>query len=111
MSHPDQQVTEQTWTFVGHWENDRIVVEYAIPGNVEDERIDTGYWEQGLWAAPASGATIEEAQAAAIAEYEDDEAGHTCERCGAQNVPDGNFDPDCGLCDDCTDYNASRVVL
>lgn len=39
------------------------------------------------------------------------EAANTCERCGVQNVPDGEFDPDCGLCDDCSDYNAGRVVL
>lgn len=62
-----------TWTFFGHWENDRIVVEYAIPGLVDDPREDVGHWEQGLWADAASGATREEAQAAAIAEYEDED--------------------------------------
>lgn len=59
-----------TWTFFGHWENDSIAVEHYVPGVVADQRIDTGYWEQGLWAAAGSGATAEEAQAAAIAEYE-----------------------------------------
>ena len=59
-----------TWTFMGHWENDRIVVEYAVPGEVEDEREDTGYWDEGLWAASGSGETLEEAQATAVAEYE-----------------------------------------
>jgi len=63
----------QTWTFCGHWENDRIEIDYVLPGNVEDERIDVGRYEQGLWAAAASGATMEEAQAAAIAEYEDED--------------------------------------
>lgn len=60
-----------TWTFVGHWEGDRIVVEYVLPGDVQDEREDTGYWPEGLWASSASGDTVEEAQNAAIAEYED----------------------------------------
>lgn len=64
-------MSESTWTFVGHWDNDRIVVEYAVPGKVEDLRIDTGYWEQGLWCAWGSGATLEEAQAKVVAEYEE----------------------------------------
>lgn len=33
-----------------------------------------------------------------------------CERCG-KTVPDEHFDHDAGLCDDCTDNNAGRVVL
>lgn len=61
---------EQTWTFVGHWDNDRIVVEYVLDGDQEDTREDAGFWPQGLWAAAASGNTEEEAQARAIAEYE-----------------------------------------
>jgi hypothetical protein len=63
-------MAEQTWTFVGHWEDDRIVVEYVLPGEQDDDRIDMGFWEQGLWAASGSGATMEEAQAAVLAEYE-----------------------------------------
>lgn len=61
---------DKTWTFVGHWENDRIVVEYIRPGEVVDDRDDTGFWEQGLWAASGTGATVEEAEANVIAEYE-----------------------------------------
>ncbi len=60
-----------TWTFCGHWDNDRIVVEYALPGDLSDDRQDDGTWPQGLWAAAGSGATVEEAQAAAIAAYQD----------------------------------------
>ncbi|SRR6266704_6122607 len=60
-----------TWTFCGHWDNDHIVVEYALPGDLSDDREDDGTWPQGLWAAPGSGATVEEAQAAAIAAYQD----------------------------------------
>jgi hypothetical protein len=63
------------WTFFGHWYQDRIVVEYHTPGEVNDDRVDTGAWEQGLWAASGEAATVEEAQAAVIAEYEDGEAG------------------------------------
>jgi len=66
---------EQIWTFVGHWEDYRIVVEYVLDGEVQDDREDDGTWEQGLWAAAGSGATVEEAQAAAIAEYEDEDDG------------------------------------
>jgi hypothetical protein len=58
-----------TWTFVGHWEDDAIVVEYVLVGVVQDMRVDTGYWGQGLWAASGTGDTIDEAQANAIAEY------------------------------------------
>lgn len=66
---------KQTWTFVGHWEEDRIVVEYVLPGEVEDLREDTGYWEQGLWAASGTGTTVEETQARVVGEYEADPSG------------------------------------
>lgn len=59
-----------TWTFVGHWEDDRIVVEYVLPGDVQDPRIDSGYWAQGLWAASGTGSDMTTTQAAVIAEYE-----------------------------------------
>jgi len=60
------------WTFVGHWEDDRVVVEYGEEGEAEDRRVDTGRWEQGLFAASASGRTVEEAEAKMRAEYEAD---------------------------------------
>lgn len=60
-----------TWTFCGHWEGSRIVVDYVLPGRVEDRREDgSGQFPDGLWAAVASAPTVEEAQAAAVAEYE-----------------------------------------
>lgn len=63
--------TESTWTFFGYWgDDDTIVVEYAEPGEEDDTRVDTGEWAGGLWAASASGVTMEAAQAAAVAEYE-----------------------------------------
>lgn len=61
-----------TWTFFGHWDNDRVVVEYTLPGDVSDDREDNGTWPQGLWATSGSAATVEEAQAVAIAAYQDD---------------------------------------
>ena len=65
---------EQTWTFVGHWEGDEIVVEYVLPGEQEDQREDVGYWPEGLFAASGTGATQEEALAAVRAEYEKESA-------------------------------------
>jgi hypothetical protein len=60
-----------TWTFFGHWEDDRVVVEYSMPGVVEDQRQDLGFWPQGLWAASGSGPTQDQARASTVAEYED----------------------------------------
>jgi hypothetical protein len=42
--------------------------------------------------------------------WESVHGGEKCECCGAV-VDEPHFDPDSGLCDDCSDYNASRVVL
>lgn len=71
MSTNDTNAQERTWTFFGYWgDDDTIVVEYAEPGEEDDTRVDTGEWAGGLWAASASGVTMEAAQAAAVAEYE-----------------------------------------
>ena len=59
-----------TWTFVGHWENSEIVVEYVLEGEQQDQRVDAGYWEEGLFAASGDGTTQDEALAAVRAEYE-----------------------------------------
>jgi hypothetical protein len=67
---------EQTWTFVGHWENDRIVVEYILNGEQVDPREDTGYWEQGLFAEAESGFTQEDALDKLRAKYEEDDNAH-----------------------------------
>ena len=61
------------WTFCGHWDNGHIVVDDVLPGEVSDDRQDGGTWPEGLWAAAGSGATVEEAQAAVIAAYQDDD--------------------------------------
>jgi hypothetical protein len=64
----------QTWTFFGHWANDTIVVDYVLPGDLQDDREDLeGEYPEGLWAAHGQGATVEEAKAAAIAAYLDEE--------------------------------------
>jgi hypothetical protein len=69
---------QQTWTFVGHWDNDEIVVEHVVPGEYQDPRQDVGYWPQGLFAASGTGATQEEALAAVRAEYEEEPDGAPC---------------------------------
>lgn len=61
---------ENVWTFFGHWEDDQIVLEYHVAGEVEDDREDDGYWDQGLWAASGSGDTWEQAWETVRAEYE-----------------------------------------
>ncbi len=62
-----------TYTVIGYWENDKIVVENVLPGRREDKRPNTFKWDQGLFAASADGETIEEAIAAVRAEYENQE--------------------------------------
>jgi hypothetical protein len=61
---------QQTWTFVGHWANDVIVVEYVLDGEQQDLRVDNGYWEQGLFAEAATAATQDEALQQIRAHYE-----------------------------------------
>jgi hypothetical protein len=60
----------RTWTFYGHWENGRITIDGAVHGEVADDRTDDGRWPEGLWATQAEGSTVEQAEAAAITEYE-----------------------------------------
>lgn len=76
---PDQQplsTTEKTWTFCGHWENDRIVIDEILDGAVEDDRDqddddwDGEYYEEGLWAASGTGTDVDAVMTAVIAEYE-----------------------------------------
>jgi hypothetical protein len=59
-----------TWTFFGHWDNDRIVVEYVVDGEVNDQRRDSGYWEEGLWCDSATADTEDEALAQLRDQYE-----------------------------------------
>lgn len=72
------------WTFFGHWDNDEIVVEYIQDGRVYDPREDTGFWEQGLFASSAAGATRDEALTKVRHEYEDEcGCGATADDCSA----------------------------
>lgn len=72
---------QQDWTFVGHWDEDEIVIEYILPGRVPDYRIDNGYWEQSLWCDSGTGtdlatvmaAVIDEAEAEYRIDYDEDE--------------------------------------
>jgi hypothetical protein len=94
------------WTFMGHWEDGEIVVDYAVPGTVQDDREDNAVsWPEGLWAGHGEGATGEQALADAIAFYgRDDEPEH---------------DPDCefgqrshaGPCHTHTDTDLSSAPL
>lgn len=61
----------QTWTFMGHWnDSDELELEYHVEGVVEDPRIDSGFWEGGLFAASGTGDTPEQVWAAIKEEYE-----------------------------------------
>jgi hypothetical protein len=59
-----------TWTFLGHWENNRIVIDRVLDGKVPDRRRDTGEWDQGLWADSGTGTDMAAVMAAVIAGYE-----------------------------------------
>ena len=63
---------ESTWTFCGHWDNDELVIEFVLPGNQQDTRPDTGYWDQGLWAAAGTATTQDAAMSLLVEEYEAD---------------------------------------
>lgn len=78
---------EQTWTFFGHWQDGRIVVEYTAPGEVQDDREDTGQYPEGLWAAAGTGVDEKTVQAAVIAEYETPTL-RTCHREGPHESHD-----------------------
>lgn len=58
-----------TWTFCGHWHGDQLVIDYSVPGEVQDDRPDDGQHPEGLWAASASGETEAEAARAAVSAY------------------------------------------
>ncbi len=60
----------KTWTFFGHWQDGKIVIEDTEEGTVRDLRQDNGEYPQGMWAAAGTGRTIEEAEANVRYEYE-----------------------------------------
>lgn len=66
--------TPSVWTFCGHWDADTIVIDYVLPGQVQDDRDDdNGEYPEGLWADSGQGATVEEARANALAAYLDND--------------------------------------
>ena len=65
-----------TWTFMAHWsEADELELEHYVPGEVGDQRIDTGYWAGGLFAESGSAETPEAAWAQIKARYETTSSG------------------------------------
>lgn len=41
---------------MGHWsDSDELELEYYVEGAVQDDRVDTGYWQGGLFAESGSG--------------------------------------------------------
>lgn len=60
----------KTMTLVGHWDGNTIVVEDVYDGDVDDEREETGYWDQGLWASSATGTSEAKIAAGMLDEYE-----------------------------------------
>jgi hypothetical protein len=92
----------QTWTFFGHWDESRIVVEYILQGQVQDDREDDGYWDQGLWCDSGTGATLEEARRNAIAPYEAEIHGDEDDENEAEDSEEtGNPAYPHGRCDAC----------
>lgn len=49
-----------------------IPADFEVRPLTQDQRVDVGYWEGGLWADSGSGTTMAEAQASAIAPYLED---------------------------------------
>ena len=56
---------------MGHWnDSDELELEYHVEGVVEDQRIDSGFWEGGLFAESGTGDTPEQVWAAIKKQYE-----------------------------------------
>lgn len=65
------ELPERTWTFLGHWRNDRIVVTETVTGEVTDPReADDRAYPEGLWAASGTGTDTYSVQAMVVGEYE-----------------------------------------
>lgn len=102
LDQPQPQDAEKAWTFFGHWDGE-LVIDHAVVGEHDDVYPDQGEYEEGVWAASASGATIEEAEANARAEYEDElpdcgedfMAGTIC------SLPEGHEGPHAPICRRC----------
>ena len=60
-----------TWTFFAHWNDaDELVLDYHVPGEVDDHRVDDGRWQGGLFSEVGTGADPESAWKVIRAEYE-----------------------------------------
>lgn len=58
-----------TWTYLGHWDNDALVIDSVHDGDIVDTRPDDGTWEQGLFSDTVSAATVEDGHQLLIAQY------------------------------------------
>lgn len=102
----------KTVSFHGHWEGDTIVVEAIYDGEVTDDRADTGYWDEGLWASFATGSSDAEIAAAMLDEHHDE-----CARIRVAVTDDemtpGEFveGPVCEICGDATDEKDRHGTL
>lgn len=90
----------KTMTFVGHWDNSEIVVEYVYDGERQDDRDNTKYWDEGLWCDWATGASEAEIAAQMYGEFEDCQ--HIRFADDDEFTPDGDEDED-RTCNGCGD--------
>lgn len=69
----DPATTWGTWTYIGHWDNNELVIDFTAEGDVVDYREDTGYWPEGLFSETVSAPTEEEGLQILIDRYVDNE--------------------------------------
>jgi hypothetical protein len=63
------------WTFFGHWEDGKVIIEYVENGVSVDDRDEDFEHEEGLFSATGHGRTVDEAERAVRAEYEGGQGG------------------------------------
>lgn len=69
----DPVATWGTWTYIGHWDNSELVIDFTAEGEVADYREDDGYWTEGLFAETVSAPTEAEGLQILIDRYADDD--------------------------------------
>lgn len=78
-----------TFTWFGHWDEDELVLEYAVAGDIEDDRPDFDEEGYQAFAASGTGATAQLAMLAVLGEYAPDQ--HEA-AVNATALPEGNHD-------------------
>ncbi len=61
---------ERTYTFMGHWDGNELVVEATAKGEFLDHRDDDGHWPEGLWADTGTGRSEAQIAATLMGRYE-----------------------------------------